>query len=146
MLLDYSWKLHFIKVVEVKWKVFQKQTFCLTYIIYQLLWCSTEKQIQLHKYQNKSTYFSYFFFKFSFFRFTCVNFFCILYFVIKLNCISCGIYLSFKRRHLELFCKIIIHLSTTGIFLELWSRGPPSYITKQLFFLQAVNGCFQSFN
>ena len=55
----------------------------------------------------------------------------------KLNSISCGICLSFKSRHLELFCKIIIPLSSTGIFLELWSRGQPCNFTEQLFFLHS---------
>ena len=59
--------------------------------------------------------------------------------------ISCGIYLSFKSRHLELFCKIIIQLFSTGIFLGLWSRGPPCNFTEQLS-CTVVNGCFQSFN
>ena len=55
----------------------------------------------------------------------------------KLNSISCGICLSFKSRHLELFCKIIIQLSSTDIFLGLWSRGPPCNFTEQLFFLRS---------
>ena len=53
----------------------------------------------------------------------------------KLNSISCGIYLSFRSRHLELFCKIIIQVFFTGIFLGLWSRGPSCNFTEQLFFL-----------
>ena len=48
----------------------------------------------------------------------------------KLNSISCGICLSFKSSHFELFCKIIIKLSSTGIFLGLWSRGPPCNLTS----------------
>ena len=55
----------------------------------------------------------------------------------KLSNISCCICLSFKSRHLELFCKIIIQLFSTGIFLGLWSRGPPSNFTEQLFFLHS---------
>ena len=51
------------------------------------------------------------------------------------NIISCGICVSFKSRHVELFCKIIIQLFSTGIFLALWSRGPPCNFTEQLFFL-----------
>ena len=51
--------------------------------------------------------------------------------------ISCGIYLSFKSRHLKLFCKIIIRLFSTGIFLGLWSRGPPCSFTEQSFFLHS---------
>ena len=43
----------------------------------------------------------------------------------KLNRISCGIFLSFRSKHSELFCKIIIQLSSSGIFLGLWSKGPP---------------------
>ena len=54
----------------------------------------------------------------------------------KLNSISCGICLSFKSRHLELFCQIIIHLSSTGIFLGLRSKGPP-YFTEHVFFLHS---------
>ena len=38
----------------------------------------------------------------------------------KLKSISCGIFLSFKSRHLELLCKIIIQLFSTGIFLGLF--------------------------
>ena len=53
----------------------------------------------------------------------------------KLNCTTCSICLSFKTKHLELFCKIIIQLSSTGIFLGLWSRRPPCNFTVQLFFL-----------
>ena len=55
----------------------------------------------------------------------------------KLNRTSCGIYLSFKSRHLELFCKVIIQLSSTGIYLGLWSRDPPCNFPEQLFFLQS---------
>ena len=55
----------------------------------------------------------------------------------KLNSISCGICLSFKSRHLELFCKIIIQLTSTGIYLGLWSRGRPCNFTEQLFFLHS---------
>ena len=71
-----------------------------------------------------------FFFKFPFFR---VFVFCIS--SNKLNSISCEISLSFKSCHLELFCKIIIQLSSTGIFLGLWSRGLPCNFTEELFFL-----------
>ena len=39
----------------------------------------------------------------------------------NLYSISFCICLSFKSRHLELFCKINIQLSSTGIFLGLWS-------------------------
>ena len=52
----------------------------------------------------------------------------------KLNSISCGICLSFKSRHLDLFCEITILPSSTGIFLGLWSRGPSRNSTEQLFF------------
>ena len=55
----------------------------------------------------------------------------------KLSSISCGICLSFKSSHLELFCKIIIKLSSTGIFLGLWSRSSPCNFTEQLFFLRS---------
>ena len=55
----------------------------------------------------------------------------------KLNSISCDIFLLFKRRHLELFCKTIIQLSSIGIFLGLWSRGPPCNFTEQLCFLRS---------
>ena len=61
--------------------------------------------------------------------------FCIL--SSKLNSISCGICLSFKSRHLELLCNIIIQLSSTGIFLGLWSRVPLCNFTEQLFFLRS---------
>ena len=56
----------------------------------------------------------------------------------KLKSITWGICLSFKSRYLELFCEIIIHLLFGGIFLRLWSRGPPCNFTEQLFFL---HGC-----
>ena len=39
-----------------------------------------------------------------------------------------------KSRYLELFCKIVIQLFSTGIFLGLMSRGPPCNFTEQLFF------------
>ena len=55
----------------------------------------------------------------------------------KLNSISCGICLSFKSKHLEVFCKIFIELFSTGIFLGLWSRGSPCNFTEQLFFLHS---------
>ena len=55
----------------------------------------------------------------------------------KLNSILCGICLSFKTRHLELFCKIIIQLFYTGIFLELWLRVPPCNFREQQFFLHS---------
>ena len=55
----------------------------------------------------------------------------------KLKSISRGICLSFKGRNLELFRKIITQLSSTGIFLRLWSRGPPCNFTEQLFFLHS---------
>ena len=57
----------------------------------------------------------------------------------KLNSISCGICL-FKSRHLQLFCKIVIQLFFTGIYLRLWSRGPPYNFTEQLFSCTAVHG------
>ena len=55
----------------------------------------------------------------------------------KLNSISCGICLSFKNRHLELSCEIIIQLFSTSIFLGLWSRGPPWNFIEQPFFLHS---------
>ena len=55
----------------------------------------------------------------------------------KLSSISRGICWSFKSRHLKLFCKIIIQLFSPGIFLGLWSRGPPHNFTEQLFFLHS---------
>ena len=60
----------------------------------------------------------------SFFNFLSFNFRVFMSFVFcissnKRNSISCGICLSFKSRHLELFCKIIVHLSSTGIVLAL---------------------------
>ena len=48
----------------------------------------------------------------------------------KLNSILCGIGLSFKSWHLELFGKIIIQLSSTDIFLGLCSRRPPCNFTE----------------
>ena len=60
----------------------------------------------------------------------------------KLNSISCGIWLSFKSTHLELFCKINIQVSSKGYGQEcflprVWSRGPPCNFTEQLFFLHS---------
>ena len=55
----------------------------------------------------------------------------------KLNSISCGICLSFKSKHLELFCKIIIQLSFTGIYVGFWSRDPPCDFRGQLLFLHS---------
>ena len=94
-------------------------------------------------------YFSYFCFKFPFFRFFCVQ--CILcsMFCISsdnLNSISCGICLSVKSRHLKLFSKMIIELSSIGIFLGLWLTAPPCNFTKELFSCTVLHGCFQSFN
>ena len=115
--------------------MFQKQTFHLTSTIHLQLRCSTEKQTQLHKYYNNSPYFSYCFFKFPFFRSRVFIFFVFCVSSNKLNSISCGICLSFKSRHLELFWKIFIQLFSTGILLGLWSRGPPCNFTEQLLFL-----------
>ena len=52
----------------------------------------------------------------------------------KLNNISYGTCFPSKSRHSELFCNIIHQLFSTGIFLGLWSRGPPYNFTEQLFF------------
>ena len=51
------------------------------------------------------------------------------------NGISSGICLPFKSRHVELFCKIVIQLFSTGIFLGFLSRGSPCNFTEQLVFL-----------
>ena len=48
-----------------------------------------------------------------------------------------------NRVTLGLFCKIIIQLSSTGIFIGLGSRGPP---LKNNYFFYTVSGCLQSFN
>ena len=139
MLLRHSWKLfikNFIKVIAVrhnKWKVFHKQAFHLTSTVYLLLRWSKEKQtihpISLIFFSN---FLSFDFHVFIFFVF-CIsssnsN---------KLNSISCGICLSFKSRHLVVFCKIIIQLFPTGIFVGLWLRGPPCNFTEELFFLHS---------
>ena len=63
-------------------------------------------------------------------------------FIFFVFCISTEQYLVWhlliiKSRNVELFCKIIIQLSSTGIFLGLWSRGPPCNFTEQLFFLHS---------
>ena len=127
MLLRYPWKLFmkiFIKVVAVrhsKWKIFQKQTFHLTSTIYLLLRCFT-------------LFLSLFFPNFLSFDSRVFIFFVFCISSNKLNSISCGICLSFKSRHLELFYKIIIHLSPAGIFLGLWSRVPPCNFSERLFF------------
>ena len=55
----------------------------------------------------------------------------------NLNSISCDICLSFKSRHLELLCKIIIQLSSTGILIGLWAKGPTCNFTEQLLFLHS---------
>ena len=70
--------------------------------------------------------------------------FCLLF--NKLNSISCGICLSFKIRHLELLCKIIIQLSSSGFFLGLWSRGPPCNFIEQRLFLRSCEWLLHSFN
>ena len=135
MLLRHSWKLFikiFIKVIAVihKWKVFHKRAFHLTSTIYLFLRWSKEKQT-IHP--ISLTFFSNFlscdFHVFIFFVF-CISFSNSN----KLNSISCGICLSLKSRHLEVFCKIIIQLFPTGIFVGLWWRGPPCNFTEELFF------------
>ena len=131
---------HFIKVVAVrhsKWKVFQKQTFHLTSTIYLLLLLNIKKLI-LFLLLFFSNFLSFDSRVFIFFVF-CVSS------TISQNSISCGICLSFKTRHLELFCKIIIQLFSTGIFLGLWSRGSPCNFTEQLLFLHSCEW-LQSFN
>ena len=62
------------------------------------------------------------------------NFFMFCISSIKLNCISCDICLSFKSRHLELFCKIIIQLSSTGIFLEVIIKSSTLQLYWKTFF------------
>ena len=126
----------FLKVIAVrhnKWKVFHKQAFHLTSTVYLLLRWSKEKQtihpISLIFFSN---FLSFDFHVFIFFVF-CIsssnsN---------KLNSISCGICLSFKSRHLVVFCKIIIQLFPTGIFVGLWLRGPPCNFTEELLFLHS---------
>ena len=56
----------------------------------------------------------------------------------KLDSVLCGICLLFKSGYLELFCKTTIQLSSTGIFLGLWSRGPRCSFTEQLFFYKQL--------
>ena len=79
------------------------------------------------------------FFKISFLSIPVCSYFWFCFFVSsnKPNSISCGICLSFKSKHLQLFYKIIIQLSSTGIFLGLWSKVPPCNFTEQLFFLHS---------
>ena len=89
------------------------------------------------KYQNNSPYCSYFFLNFPSFNSRVFIFFVFCISSNKMNSISCGICLSFKSSQLELFCKIIIQLSSTDIFLGLWSRGSPCNFTEQLFFLRS---------
>ena len=67
----------------------------------------------------------------------CSSLLCFVFRLTKQNSISCCICLSLKTRHLELFYKIIIQLFSIGIFLGLWSRGPPCNFTEQLFFLHS---------
>ena len=64
----------------------------------------------------------------------------------KMNSILCDVCLSFKGSHLELFCKIIIQLFSTCIFLGLWSRGPPCNFIELIFSCASLNGCFRSIN
>ena len=89
------------------------------------------------------TLFLLLFFRISFLSIlVCSSFLCFVF--RQLSSISCGICLSFKSRHLELSCKIFIQLSSTVIFVELWSRGPPYYFAEQLFFFwHVINKCNQ---
>ena len=139
MLLYYSWKLFikiFMKVAvrHSKWKVFQKQKLLPSTYFYGA------RQQRKHNYINiKTTHPISLTFISNFLSFGSHVF---VFFVFcissnKLNSITCGICLSFKSRHLELFCKTIIQLFSTGIFLGLWSRGSPCNFTEQLFFLHS---------
>ena len=130
---------HFIKVVAArhsKWKVFQKQT-----VHFQLLpstFLYDARQKSKYNYINiKTTHPTSLIFFSNFLSFdSCLSiFFLFCISSNKLNCLSCGICLSFKSRHLELSCNIIIRLSSACIFLGLWSRSPPSNFTERLFFL-----------
>ena len=111
----------FLKVVAVRhsrWKVFQKQTFHLTSTIY-LLRCLTEKQIQLINIKTTHPISLTFFSNFP----SCDS--CVFIFIvfcissIKVNRISCGIFYHSKVS----IQRIIIQLSSSGIFLGLWSKG-----------------------
>ena len=102
----------------------------------------------LYNYYNNSPDFSYFFSNFLSFD-SCV----FIFFVFcisssngnKLNSISCGICLSFKSRHLELFCKINIQLFSIGIFLGYDQEVHLATLQNNYFSCISVNGCFQSF-
>ena len=113
---------HFIKVVAVrhsKQKVFQKSG-------YNYINIKTIHAFSLH-----------FFSSFLFFNSRVFIFFMSCISTSKLNSISCRICLSFKSKHLGWFCKAIIQLSSTGIFLGLWSRSSPCNFREQLFFLRS---------
>ena len=129
----------FIKVVAVihsKWKVFRKQTFHLTSTcFYGARQKSKDNYINIKTNHPISLIF---FFNFFFLLIhVCSTFLCFCISSNRLNCISCGICLSIKSRHLESFCKIVFQLSSRGVFLGLWSRGPHCNFTEQLFFLHS---------
>ena len=95
-----------------------------------------------HQFPMWSHYFSYFFLKFRFSWFSCVLVVCIS--SNKVSSVSCGIGLSFKSRHLELFCNIVIQLSPPRVFYG--QEIHLATIQNNESSCPAVNCCFQSFN
>ena len=124
MLLRYSWKLQVIS-----WKPWQsdianeKYSKNKHFINFYHLLSSTVLEM-LKQFPN----YSYFCFKFPYFRFSFVYLYCVIYFIKQSEQ-----YLVWqvKSRRLELFCKVIMQISSTGIFLGSLSRGPSRNVTEQ---------------
>ena len=120
-----------------KWTVFQKQTFDLTSTNFLHKFTFGARQKSKYNYINiKTTRPDSHAFVCNFLSFDSRVFIFIVVSILcnKLNSVSSGICLSFKSRHWELFCKIIIQLSSTGIYQGLWLRGAPCSFTEHLFF------------
>ena len=129
-----------LAVRHSKSTVFQKQTFHLTSTIFLRSSTFGARQKSKYSYINlKLTLSISHTFIYNFLSFDSRMFIFIVFCILcnKLNSASCGICLSFKSRHWELYCEIIIQLSSTGIYLELWLRGSPCNFTEHLFFLHS---------
>ena len=132
MLLRYSWKLQVIS-----WKPWQsdianeKYSKNKHFINFYHLLSSTvldRKANSTKEMLKQFPNYSYFCFKFPYFRFSFVYLYCVIYFIKQSEQ-----YLVWqvKSRHLELFCKVIMQISSTGIFLGSLSRGPSRNVTEQ---------------
>ena len=121
MLLSYSWKIanHFIKVAPVrqtKWKKSPKTN--ISFNFFHLSSSTAFNYISI-----KTTHSLTFFSNVLSFDSRVFNFFVFCILSNKLDNILCGICVSFKSRNLKFIFKTIIQVSSTGIFLGLWSRG-----------------------